>query len=459
MRKWTTLMVAGALSWTGLAGGQTPPPLEPPPAAVPLAPPAPEPPPLDPKDPVVPVNKTDVPPPPSEYPTPPPAPYTPPPLPIDGPGPVPIPRPPADDVKAPPLLPPGVKDSTLPPPTAYPKKITHPLDISDMPNVKHPPTPGPYYPAQMPPGVAAPIPPPPMPPYPCRDEECTVGPSGLILTGDAFWLRPRRSDPVAILNRGNETEFNAIGINNDTHFGFGFRAGVGYLDESGFFVTGTFTYFDHRVANNLIVPADGQFAAYFEPGGFFSEAGFGEQLRTSWDFQFQSVDIMSGAVFCPGDAVEIHLGIGAKLAWIDQTYQGLISEVGSPTPTRSSFYSLDLHGAGPRFGGECRFYMPGMDWLAVYARGYATLLLGHRTEEGLFFTNGSVRGTIVRHDNSVYPVLEIASGVDCSLIGGRLIVGAGYEFNYWFGLGETTVGQSTSDISLDGVFIRVTVLW
>ncbi len=450
-----TFMLAGALSWPATSLAEIPPPPEEPPVVIPS----------------VPVKHTSLP-----LPTGPAAPAAKPSLPdLEGPVPPPLPpalesipplppprgkSPPATTLRSAPLEeePPRPKPLTPPSATELPKPTpvtppTHPgepvvPDISGMPNCDQCITP-----VGMPNGVVAPVPPPPV----CfpKDDCDTCGEGGLILWGEVLWLRPRRNGALVTQTLGTATNLSLSSSDYGTNYKMGFRAGGGFLTGDGWLMLANYTHYDHIAASQSF-SGPGLFT-YVGPGQ--SSGAQGSSLSASWDLRYQTVDIMAGSMFCPNDCFDLTVTMGARLARIEQDYR---TRVSSGQSTVSEELNLKLHGAGPRAGGEARLYL--LPWLALYGRSYGALILSERIDDSVrtSSTVGALSAlSTARYDREeVVPVVELAIGADVSLLDGRLILGGGYEFNYWYDLGTANVGSSrSSDISLEGAYARVMLLW
>jgi hypothetical protein len=335
-------------------------------------------------------------------------------------------------------------------------------DISGMPGTEG---------ATMPPGGAAVTTGGSLPAVPtaCLPETaCPTGPCGFLLWGDALWLRPRRSDPVIFESSTVGITRTDVGTDYVTDHFFAYRVGVGYLTQGGWLVTGSYMKFDDVVATQVATQQGGTTVQFVGPGQL--SAATGQLVGSSWHLRYENVDLMAGAVISPADYLDLTIGLGTKIAWIDQSYTNVRDNTSTPGgDLLREDLSLDLRGAGPRLGSEARLYLA--PWLAVYGRGYTSLLLARREDESVlnqFAAGGTLASTrVIRyHREEVVPVIELATGAEACLCDGRLILGGGYECNYWFNLGTSTVENAgvpafsrQNDISLDGFYIRATILW
>jgi hypothetical protein len=371
-----------------------------------------------------------------------------------------------------PALPPGAmtaRRDDLPPPT--PTKPKAAPDASGMPG---PGKPGPQF-VGMPPETLAPVPPAPYPVPPRRvDDDCGCnygGPCGWFGTGEVLWLRPRRRDPVALTSfTDGVTTTNAFTA-YDGEFGAAYRVGGGFLTRGGWVFQSEYTQYKDQVAQQSFEDNPSITLTYTGPGQLINTSTtgvVGGLLATSWSLQFRTVDIMGGAVFSPSEYLDLIVLGGARLAWIDQAYRTDIISGVPDTGDQHEDLALRLQGGGARIGTEARLYL--LPWLTAYGKGYTSLLLAHREDESnlITLTNGNFTSiSVVRYEREeVVPILELATGLEVSMFGGRLLVGAGYEYNYVFELGTSNAESAAqprltthNDISLDGFFVRVQVLW
>jgi hypothetical protein len=369
------------------------------------------------------------------------------------------------------------------------------------------------------PHARAPVAPMPYFPHPehgcecCEEPECVEGVGGLMLWGEGLYFKLRRTDFTfaftQVVTDPVTTAVDAFTFETgyDTDYATDFRAGVGYLGESGWMFTSIYTHFDDssNVQSFTVpavedAPANTVVALNYNGPGYFNgisiestEAGITSTLTASWDFELDTVDLMAGHVWSPTDYLDVIVSGGAKLASVDQTHHTTLRRVDAVAlTTRNSIDAagIDLRGAGPRVGGEMRVFL--LPCLAFYARGHATALLASREDESqaLFFTTDTTTGALIGvvdrtqtrfQREEIVPVLELAAGGELVLFDGRLILGAGYETNFWYNLGNSsfsdfigldsgagsepfsthtgTFTQRTSDVSLDGIYARVVVVW
>ncbi|HMO34646.1 MAG TPA: hypothetical protein PKA06_01255, partial [Gemmatales bacterium] len=103
-------------------------------------------------------------------------------------------------------------------------------------------------------------------------------------------------------------------------------------------------------------------------------------------------------------------------------------------------------------------------------KAYSTLLFADRLEEAAtVFTNadGTFTGGLATFKREeIIPMLELGFGMDVCLFGGRLMVGAGYDFNYLWEAGSTYSEQTTNarsarhvNLAIDGVNVHMTLCW
>lgn len=314
------------------------------------------------------------------------------------------------------------------------------------------------------------------------------GPCGWVTWAEGLWLQPHRSDPflyhaVTSVDPGTGTITTTLsGREYDTEEDFGFRLGAGYLFERGVYGTISYTFFDGDTGDQTFaVPAGTVGLFYTGPGPFAGLfVGPGSTVSQNWDIEYHTLDLTAGLVLSPTCFVDLFLGAGLRLAEINQDYdfEGTIGDVAGISLTAlSEGVSLDMRGIGPRLGGEGRLYL--LPCFALYARGYTSVLFTNRddtADTSIQTAVGGVLGPVIINEvtydhDDVIPALDVAIGMELSIYKGHVLIGGGYEFNYWWNLGnseflavDVLAGsvnslQKHSDISLDGLFVRLTVLW
>jgi len=299
--------------------------------------------------------------------------------------------------------------------------------------------------------------------------------SGFRAYGDYLWVRPRRSEPAILQGfttplppDGTTTFIGSSSTGYDTQHTPAFRAGADILYKDGFVFSGAYTRYKDLASSNIFANLDPTATAsiQFVGPGVLGVTGTPNPsvIIPTWEIDYQTIDIMAGSVFRPGCAMEVLLNAGARLAYIDQTFTTTIDQTpfGLATTLGEQIRS-SLRGAGPRVGSELHIYPP-FAGVTLYARAYSSILLTNRVEESVLTLPGtSLRNRYQREE--IIPNLEMAVGVELTLIENRLWVSGGYEFNYWWEVGSTYLqnvpgGVLTTnrhvDFSLDGAALRVT---
>ena len=301
----------------------------------------------------------------------------------------------------------------------------------------------------------------------------TDGPCGWVFSGEVLALRMRRQDPLVLVTNLDQETGNISGdlIDYDTSYQIGFRAGVGYLARSGWLFSANYTRFvDTSKTQTFSVdsPDGSNSVLYVGPGVFDTDIQFSEgTLQTQWKMDYQTLDLMLGAVISPSSCLDIIVNGGARLATIRQTYR-LLAETTPAVPTDlGEDLSMRIQGGGPRVGTEARLYLT--KCCMVYGRAYSTLLLANRTEESQSFVsdfNGTTFRFFTYTREEIIPMFELAAGIEVSLCEGRVLLGAGYEWDYLFEAGSSHVDIASSakfnrhvNISLDGFSGKVSFLW
>lgn len=322
-------------------------------------------------------------------------------------------------------------------------------------------------PAGMPPGTCPPIPPVPNCPPP-PEPECTPGgASGLFFRSEILYMKPRRIDPVALLTTQiDPTTSGSALFNYDTNYHLAYRLGGGYLDRSGWLFLGEYTRFKDTVSNQVLVnDTTASSLQYVGPGLLGSLINLQPgALSAQWNLNYQTLDVSVGAVVSPSTVLDVIISGGGRLANIDQRYVTVGDNTGFGGTNRTAEnLESNLRGAGPRVGSEARLYLtPG--WMA-YGRAHTSILLAQREENSVVQQPGSVQ-FITYNRNELVPSLELATGIEAVFLDGHLIVGCGYEWNYFFELGSTNVEFAGNarlnrhvDIGLEGASLRVSFLW
>lgn len=326
--------------------------------------------------------------------------------------------------------------------------------------------------AGFPPSTCAPVVPAPCPPPPPQPE-CAPDACGLLVSGDILWLRPSRRDPAAILqfNSGFTSNNSLVGYDGDHELAY--RVGAGWLTENSWIFTASYTQFKDLVASQYFFNDDpsGAFTiTYIGPGQLLNstlaQPGF---LATSWNLQFRTIDVFCGGCYSPTHYLDLVAGGGIRLLYIDQDFRTTIDATAAGGVIQGENLTMNTRGAGPRMGGEARVYV--YPWLNLYGRSFGSLLLAHRNDDSLLLesnADASINAlSIVTYSREeIIPTLEVAAGVEVTLLCGRLQLGAGYEMQYaWQASTSSSDALSTpriithNDLSLDGFYARINWLW
>jgi hypothetical protein len=301
----------------------------------------------------------------------------------------------------------------------------------------------------------------------------TDGPCGFVFSGEFLALRMRRQDPLVLVTVVDQDTSFEVGdlIDYDTQFQPAFRAGLGYLARTGWLFTANYTWFDDRSKTQTFAvdsPDGSASILYVGPGVFDTDLQFTQGvMQTQWKMEYQTLDLMLGAVLSPSSCLDLIVSGGARLASIRQNYF-LFAETTPDVPTEiGENLSMRIQGAGPRVGTEARLYLT--KCCMVYGRAFSTLLLANRDEESQSFVsdfNGTTFRLYTYTREEILPMFELAAGLEVSLCEGRILLGAGYEWNYLFEAGSSNVDIASSakfnrhvNISLDGFSGKVTFLW
>src|SRR5262249_37320605 len=158
------------------------------------------------------------------------------------------------------------------------------------------------------PGTVPPIPPVPNCP-PCPEPEDTIGgPCGLYFRGELLYLKPRRIDPFAMITtQVSATTLVTSMFDYDTNYHLAYRLCGGYLDKSGWLFMGEYTRFKNTVGNEVFVnDTTTSSLQYVGPGLLGSLVSLSPgALSAQWDLNYQTLDIMVGAVYSPSCCLDI----------------------------------------------------------------------------------------------------------------------------------------------------------
>jgi hypothetical protein len=309
-------------------------------------------------------------------------------------------------------------------------------------------------------------------------EPCTsCNQNGLYIFGDVIMLRPRQSNPVAAFQRISNTVPQVVTsdlqqYNTDPIWGF--RTGFGLLCDDGCLFQATYTQFKDLVSTQtFVVPdlgAEGSASITFVGPGQLSGTSLtevGSTFQADWNLQLHQIDLVFGTVFSPAECLDLTVTAGARIAWLDQRYRVLFSDSNGIS---AQDQKMDLEGFGPIMNTEARVHLkPGC---SLVGRGSTALLLANREDNGTVTITDPL-GTVLAIRKASYdreeiiPILELGFGAEFCCCDGHVTVGTGYEFIYWFELGSSYTELADSqrrvatkgDISLDGFYIRVTILF
>jgi hypothetical protein len=311
----------------------------------------------------------------------------------------------------------------------------------------------------------------PVSPWNCQPDETTTGASGFITTGELFWMRMRRNDPVLLVRQtsgtpGVDLRDDGAAVGYGTNHTIGFRVGGGYLCSNGLFFTVNYTRY-REATNPQVFTSENvdntTTLLYVGPGLLGSALPINQGVvQTGWDFDFQTVDLIGGAVFSPSSILDVIVQGGVRFGNFSQTYNTFIRDDVAGAFNNENFQTV-LRGAGPRFGTEARIYL--LRNLMLYGKGYTSLVLTHR-EENTIYTNPNTTQTVSYSREEIMPMLEMATGVEVSFFDGRVLAGCAYEWNYFFQAGSSNVDLANNarinrkvDLSLDGIALRLSFLW
>jgi len=326
---------------------------------------------------------------------------------------------------------------------------------------------GGFPPSTCAPMIPAPCPPP--PPVP----ECAPDACGPIFFGDFLFLRASRRDPSIEVqfNTGLVSANDLVGYDGDHEYAY--RVGGGWLTEGSWIFLASYMQFKDLVSNQIFANPDpnGNFTlTYVGPGQLLNTTlGQPGTMITSWNLQFRAIDVFFGGCWSPTNYLDVVAGGGLKLLYIDQDYRTTIDASVSGGAVQGENLVMNTTSMGPRMGGEARCYI--YPWFNLYGRGFGSLLLAHRNDDSILLESdaGGVINSlsyVTYSREEVLPVLELAVGAEVTVFNGRLQLGGGYEFTYiWQASTSSVDALSTprvithNDLSLDGFYARINWLW
>jgi hypothetical protein len=307
---------------------------------------------------------------------------------------------------------------------------------------------------------------------PCPEEPCCPNDCGVLVWFDGLWLRPNRGNPVAFTQAGLGVTTSTSLIGYDSAHDFAWRVGGGFLTEDNWLFTASYTQYKDLVAAQVFNSPGGNgdvaiTVGYVGPGQLLGATlALPGTLLTSWNLQYHTIDTFAGGVFSPTCYLDLVVGGGVRIASIDQDFR---TTIGQADTTTSEILGLNMQGAGPRLGGEARVYI--FPWWNLYGRGFGSVLLAHRDDDSVrldTLADGSIDSlsTVTYSREEIIPMVELAAGTDFTLLCGRLQLGFGYEFHYWWEMSSSTPEIRSqpqifthNPLSLDGFYARVMVLW
>lgn len=319
---------------------------------------------------------------------------------------------------------------------------------------------------------------------PCGTTIQASGPGGFLVFGDILWYHVRRNDPVTLTQSTFDDGLgNVSTTSNQSNFstgnGIGYRFGLGYLMANGWYGTVSYTHYKDTVASKQIDATLGNADPnitdslfYIGPGPLGSGAGgdaSGGILDYAFHLKYQMVDLMGSTVISPASCLDLHVGGGLRAGVIDQRYTASIDQSFTVGSTSAQDLFSRIRVFGPRIGGEARWYP--LAPLTLYAKAYTSMLYSYRKESATLtltdLINGTSNVTVASYNREdVIPAVELTAGADLSLFNNRVLIGAGYEFNYLFGAGSTFTEQASNPRSgrqtslvIDGLNVHLTILF
>lgn len=250
----------------------------------------------------------------------------------------------------------------------------------------------------------------------------------------------------------------------------GFRAGVGYVvPESEWNWEASWSYYQGDSHGTLTLEKDDE---YLEPlllerfnnPVVVNAKGHPGMIYAKWHLLLNTGTVDVGRWFYGKKAFSFRPYIGAKAAWIKQTYTGIHENV--VFTSASNFFSpsvravrrTSVYGIGLHAGANSTIDLS--DGLELYANFSADLLSAQTKttfEEEIEGKEGPVPNRMKEY--SVMPVLEIGAGVKWATDLGRgrycLSVHAGWEEQLWFSFAKGS--YYSENLGLEGIVSGVTL--
>lgn len=289
---------------------------------------------------------------------------------------------------------------------------------------------------------------------------------GISFSGDYLLLRPRRNaDDFAIVSP-NITQtpggtVESVNWNTDS----GFRLGAAYaLPGQDWSIGVTYTYDHSHADTSAAAPDGGTLYATLTRGGSYDQVS---TAVASSSFNYNVIDLDLSHKIKISPTFDLTIFGGGRFAWINQelaaTYNGGPDKAVNDTVTSPVFFN----GAGLTVGCEGQWNC----WrgLGIYARVRGALLSG-QFRDFLTETTDNNNVAIVNINEKyeqIVPVVEMGMGINYT--GDHWCLGLGYELSNWFNMVNSVyfpdssnigqVGRRTSDLSLEGLAVRLSFVF
>jgi hypothetical protein len=313
-------------------------------------------------------------------------------------------------------------------------------------------------------------------PAPNVDFGCHCSHRGFFVGAGIYFAQPVFSSNPAFVATTNQTITNPNTTSTHTkEFDWSFQATpkvwLGYVGDHGWGVQFSLWHFQADPATlNVVHPAD-------PPGiqTFGSTLGAlpipvrsnfppipADFIQVDSTLQLDTYDL-EGIWVGNNDFGYVKAGVGARYAYLRQTYSASLSNTGNP-PTFFQHESNTFSGGGPTISGEmgCRVWRR----FGLYGTGRFSLLFGQSTQEAEQLQTGinPSLGFASNSDRMVaIPVGEIELGVSWQTDWNRcrFIVKSGFAAQMWWDAGSASIPSGGSFSSLgaqspQGVFFPVT---
>lgn len=298
---------------------------------------------------------------------------------------------------------------------------------------------------------------------PCMDWLC-----GVSFNVDWLYWNIRRSNLDYAIPYVDDTADNSIGDVHRVEPDFKSGVRVGLHKECGCFDYAIwYTYFDQNYIDTIDSPAGNQAGTRLYDKVAAVDIGDVTRALGKWKIDYDHVDVNAGYRFETLGCACLHLFGGFTWAGIDQEYDTDYLE-GSSTFDRIH-QTLDMNAYGVNFGADVSMSL----WSCLDCIGalWYNMLVGDFDYHWQYQNSDSFVGDLKDDTCELIGLLNLAFGLKythprCSWGMKTAQVSVGYEFHQWLnmpeflwviGSDEPTLNQHRTNLSFDGLFVRLHV--